>query len=206
MPQRMLILDKLRQGACRTSIRRISQVQRYHLSPVFLSRRSFTTETSAAEPIVQTVESGNLFRPSHGYEAGKRISDNGIPETEREQRRRLAVDKYSVQALRSEVNMDKIEAEIATGTTTYLYELLRKAASRGQGQVVERLVEHLVSERGEEPNLKLYEALMLANVSTEYGSAAKLHVLLQELADEGLAPDTSIYHTMLSVCRRPTSF
>ncbi|KAF2089734.1 hypothetical protein K490DRAFT_2346, partial [Saccharata proteae CBS 121410] len=61
------------------------------------------------------------------------------------------------------------------------------------------LVHHLVRYRREQPNLKLYAALMIINVNPEDGSAAAAARLLKEMMDEGLEPNSEICHNCLKV-------
>ncbi|KAK4999403.1 hypothetical protein LTR66_001552 [Elasticomyces elasticus] len=84
-------------------------------------------------------------------------------------------------------------------STPFLYEKLRVAASYGRIQEVERIVQHLVKERGEEPNLRLYSALILGNVHYEDGAAWRVANLLEEMKQEGLRVDGGICHNVLKV-------
>ncbi len=57
----------------------------------------------------------------------------------------------------------------------------------------------LIKERKERPNLMLYSALILANVSPEEGSAGQAALWFDELLAEGLEADAGICHDMLAV-------
>lgn len=83
--------------------------------------------------------------------------------------------------------------------TDALYRELEYAGLRGDFLRVRILVEALVKERGEEPNLPLYLGLILANTNPQHGSPAKVKDLLEEMGTEGLVPDSSIYHAILKV-------
>lgn len=83
--------------------------------------------------------------------------------------------------------------------TDALYRELEYASLRGDYLRVSTLVEALVKERGEEPNLPLYLALILANTNPQHGSPAEVKGLLEEMGAEGLIPDSSIYHAILKV-------
>ena len=61
------------------------------------------------------------------------------------------------------------------------------------------VVRLLVEERGQKPNLRLYDALLLANTDNQYGSAAEVARILDEIAVEGLTPDSATYHAALRV-------
>ncbi len=80
-----------------------------------------------------------------------------------------------------------------------LYTELQYAALKGDFLRVYCLVEALVKERGEEPNLQLYLSMVLANTNPQHGSPAEVKRLLEEIASEGLVPDSSIYHAVLKV-------
>lgn len=82
-----------------------------------------------------------------------------------------------------------------------LYNELQHAALKGDFIRTHVLVEALVKERGEEPNIHLYLALILANTSTTHGSPAEVKRLLDEMENEGLVPDSAIYHAVLKVAR-----
>lgn len=83
--------------------------------------------------------------------------------------------------------------------TDALYRELEDASLKGDYLRVRILVEALVKERGEEPNLPLYLGLILANTSPQHGSPAEVKDLLEEMGAEGLIPDSSIYHATLKV-------
>ena len=80
-----------------------------------------------------------------------------------------------------------------------LYEELLNASGRGDFIRVYVLVEELVKIRGEEPNSRLYLALILANTNTHHGSPAEVRRLLQDMTDEGLVAGSEIYHAVLKV-------
>ncbi|KAF1811633.1 hypothetical protein P152DRAFT_376498, partial [Eremomyces bilateralis CBS 781.70] len=83
--------------------------------------------------------------------------------------------------------------------TDQLYEDLLSQASRGYIEDTERLVKYLISERAQQPNLRLYRALVLANINPPHGSAESVISILQELADEGLEPDAALCHSVIKV-------
>ncbi len=79
------------------------------------------------------------------------------------------------------------------------YQTLRHAALGGNYAQTGACANILVKERGEKPNLRLYDALLLANADHDYGSASEVTRLLEELASEGLTPDSGTYHAALRV-------
>ncbi len=84
-------------------------------------------------------------------------------------------------------------------STAELHSLLRRYAARGHISRVNELVERLIRERHEQPNARLYEALILVNVNREEGSAARVAALQEELTEEGLMTDNGICHAALKV-------
>ncbi|GAB1318922.1 hypothetical protein MFIFM68171_09132 [Madurella fahalii] len=83
-------------------------------------------------------------------------------------------------------------------TTPVLYETLRALRNHhGQGSKIRQLVEYLVAERGEQPNVFLYEALVTANWDTATGSAGELADVMKEMQTAGLKPSTGFYHSAL---------
>lgn len=82
-----------------------------------------------------------------------------------------------------------------------LYNELQDVSLKGDYIRTYVLVEVLVKERGEEPNIRLYLALILANTSAQHGSPAEVTRLLDEMESEGLVPDSAIYHAVLKVTR-----
>ena len=84
-------------------------------------------------------------------------------------------------------------------TTQFLYKRLRDAAIRGKERECRDLAEVLVKERGEKPNLRLYTALILSNISHDEGAAWRVHELLDDMAEDGLQPDVGTCHAVLKV-------
>lgn len=80
-----------------------------------------------------------------------------------------------------------------------LYELLRSKAGLGKTHEVDEIVQQLVAKYGEAPNLRLYSALILVNHNYEFGSAAEVEQIVQEMRDEMMEPDETCYHNVLKV-------
>ena len=91
------------------------------------------------------------------------------------------------------------EPDPATRTTKSLYNDLRMHAIEGRHDKAVGLVEYLVRERREEPNIELYHNLILANVSFDEGAAWRVHDLLEEMEKDSLQPDVGICHAVLKV-------
>lgn len=77
---------------------------------------------------------------------------------------------------------------------------LRQIALAGDYTQTRACVDILIKERGEEPNARLYDALLLANVDPENGSASEAASILEEMVNEGIAPDAAVCHAVLRVC------
>ena len=83
-----------------------------------------------------------------------------------------------------------------------LYEALKVLHGiEGTYSAIVKIVEFLVTEGGEQPNERLYEALIRANVDPMYGSAGIARSLLSEMEDKGIPTSLSIYHAVLEVSR-----
>jgi len=82
-------------------------------------------------------------------------------------------------------------------TTPILYEMARMSASHGYTNDVRNIVNYLVTRRREQPNLRLYGALILSNVNPTEGAAWRVATLLEEMAEEGLSMDVGICHDVL---------
>ena len=79
------------------------------------------------------------------------------------------------------------------------YQELRRSTQKGSYAHVRDCVEILVRERRQKPNLRLYDALLLANTDNEHGSAGEVNGILDQIAVDGLAPDSATYHAALRV-------
>ena len=88
--------------------------------------------------------------------------------------------------------------------TEKTYNLLGKASRQGHYATTQRVVKELVVDHGEDPNLKIYEALILANTSPVHGSIVEVQRILDEMQEERIPPDSSIYHAVLKVCKWST--
>ena len=65
------------------------------------------------------------------------------------------------------------------------------------------LVEYLITVRGEKLALIHYDSLIRANADAENGSAEAVRVLLKEMKEECVRPDSGLYHGVLQVCFGP---
>jgi hypothetical protein len=64
---------------------------------------------------------------------------------------------------------------------------------------VAELVEYLITVRGEKPALIHYDSLIRANADAENGSVDVVKGLLVEMKQEGIGPDSGLYHGVLQV-------
>lgn len=90
--------------------------------------------------------------------------------------------------------------KVRNQNTEVLYEQMSYAADSGLSNAVQQVAEILVLERHEKPNHRLYAALILSNIDAKEGSAGRAASLLQECKDEGITPNSDMYHSMLKVC------
>lgn len=79
------------------------------------------------------------------------------------------------------------------------YQELRRSTLKGNYTRIQENVKTLVKERGQTPNLRLYDALLLANADAQHGSAGEVARILDEISVEGLTPDSATYHAALRV-------
>lgn len=73
------------------------------------------------------------------------------------------------------------------------------AAAKGEYDAARNIVEYLVRERREKPNLEHYNALILSNISARPGTAWRANDLLVEMQQTGLQPDSATCHAVLKV-------
>ncbi|KXT09333.1 hypothetical protein AC579_4103 [Pseudocercospora musae] len=83
--------------------------------------------------------------------------------------------------------------------TEFIYGRLRAAAVKGHARQCRYFAEYLVKERGEKPNLQIYNALIAVNVHHELGAAWRVSELLEEMRADGLQPDVGTCHAALKV-------
>jgi hypothetical protein len=81
-----------------------------------------------------------------------------------------------------------------------LHETLRniRTENGAYNRIVE-LVTYLIKNRGEKPSLLHYDALIRANADAGRGSADIVAHLLREMKQEGIVPDSGLYHSTLQV-------
>lgn len=91
------------------------------------------------------------------------------------------------------------KARLESESTPMLYEMARTKAAMGKMADVHMIVDVLVRQRREAPNLRLYGILILANVHPSEGAAWRVAALLQEMTNEGLEMDVGVCHDVLKV-------
>lgn len=86
-----------------------------------------------------------------------------------------------------------------------LYDLLRDVRDQeGAYHRIVDLVNYLVKQRGERPNIRHFDALIRANADAEHGSGAVVEELLDEMDREGIIGDSNLYHGVMLVRQPPT--
>lgn len=83
--------------------------------------------------------------------------------------------------------------------TPSIYDDLRRSAIKGDLLQVHAIVKEIVQNQGEEPNSRLFHALILANTDPRHGSPAEVRRLLEEMVREEIMPDSAIYHAVIKV-------
>ena len=93
-------------------------------------------------------------------------------------------------------------AVLRVGNDEQLHEELLRRANAGDLAWTRHLVHLLVHERGEQPDIRHYYALIIANTDPALGSVEDVEGLLQEMEHCEMALDASMYHAVLKVCIR----
>jgi hypothetical protein len=93
-----------------------------------------------------------------------------------------------------------------------LHDTLRTVRDEsGSYQKTIHLVQYLIKNRGERPNVRHFDALIRANADAERGSAEEVEGLLKEMDKQGIIGDSGLYHSVLMVrslwpCRDATVY
>ena len=115
------------------------------------------------------------------------------------QRHRTLSQPARSRAASKDVNPRRPQPPLASVSIESLYDWLDSEAGRGSLDEVNKIVTHLVKDRHEEPNIRLYAAMILGNVDPALGSAGKVAALLKEMKTEGINADSGTYHRSLKV-------
>ena len=91
-------------------------------------------------------------------------------------------------------------AVLRVGNNEQLHEELLRRANAGDLAWTRHLVHLLVHERGEQPDIRHYYALIIANTDPALGSVEDVERLLQEMEQCEMTMDASMYHAILKVC------
>jgi hypothetical protein len=81
--------------------------------------------------------------------------------------------------------------------TPGLYNHMRGAAIEGKYKLCQYIATILVRDRHEQPNMQLYNFLILSNVGYSEGAAFRVMDLLDEMEKDGLSPDVGTCHAAL---------
>ncbi|KAL9004319.1 MAG: hypothetical protein Q9188_002861 [Gyalolechia gomerana] len=82
-------------------------------------------------------------------------------------------------------------------TEEEIYAEMRRASTAGDYPRIREVLKIMIQDRGEKPNRRHFQALLLANISPEHGSAAEVVRILQEMEDESIMLDSALYHAIL---------
>ena len=184
MPPTRIVIDGLWRVLCPSwntlphGTRSSNSIQSYRLlrQSATTPRRNTVQAYSQRSSAASTAQSSNI-------RAGSR--------QQKTRARGVAFTFSSIQR-RGQERIRKVDLGIA-------FQTLRRTALEGDYAQTEAYVRILLKERGERPNLRLYDALLLAQADHEKGSAQETARLLDELASEGLTPDSGTYHAALRV-------
>ncbi|KAI4197168.1 MAG: hypothetical protein LQ350_006112 [Teloschistes chrysophthalmus] len=80
-----------------------------------------------------------------------------------------------------------------------LYEKLRKVSATGDYIRIHEILRTLIEERGEQPNRRHYQAMLLGNTNAQHGSPAEVAHILQQMEAEGISLDSAAYHAIIKV-------
>lgn len=80
-----------------------------------------------------------------------------------------------------------------------LHEELRRTSTAGDSPRLQEILRALIHDRGEKPNRRHYQALLLANISPQHGSAAEVVRVLLQMEEAGITLDSAAYHAVLKV-------
>ncbi|ELR08626.1 hypothetical protein VC83_02255 [Pseudogymnoascus destructans] len=79
-----------------------------------------------------------------------------------------------------------------------LHDILRTVRDEsGSYQKTIHLVQYLIKNRGERPNVRHFDVLIRANADAERGSAEEVEGLLKEMDKQGIIGDSGLYHSVL---------
>ena len=94
-------------------------------------------------------------------------------------------------------------AVLRVGNHDQLHEELLRRANAGDLAWTRHLVHFLVHERGEQPDIRHYYALIVANTDPALGSVEEVERLVQEMENSQMTMDAGVYHAVLKVCVNP---
>lgn len=96
---------------------------------------------------------------------------------------------------------DRFNRDLQSTSREVIYEALAALQESENSYFnIVRLAEHLVTQRRERPNARLYEALIKANVNHVHGSAEVARDLFREMVRLRITPSPKIYIALLQVC------
>lgn len=200
--QSLRTIESVRKSPIRHNASRSSRARPFHTAP---SRSNFSTEIPPLPPKQQKGISAEQASPVNSLGLLGTRSDNqdGVRDQwslqipvrigQRDKRVQLRTAGLSLESFPAFSRAEDVPI-------SHLHERLRHLASlEDTYERIASLVEYLIVERGEKPALIHYDALIRANASAEQGSAAVVEDLLKEMREEGINPDSGLYHAVLQV-------
>ena len=139
----------------------------------------------------------HLIRPATCSASGAVPIRHSTITSQYRKRRILPVVPTASRDFRSKAS--PVKGPLAELDTTTIYENLRIWAASGDHTKVVEAVQYLINERQEHPNVRLYSALILVNVSPTYGTASRVAALLQDMRNDRIEPDAGTCHDILEV-------
>lgn len=112
----------------------------------------------------------------------------------------LNLDKH--RRLLRDGQSQQTDEKFESRSTAELYQDLSDAGPNLDYHRTLNIVDVLVRDRGEKPSNQLYTALILANVSHEYGSAETVQQLLEQIEQDNVSPDSATFHAIIKVRQR----
>lgn len=119
-----------------------------------------------------------IFRPSEQHNASRKLGPTGIFGSQR----------------RKQPPTDLVHLP-----TPELYERLGLFSADGQCEAVDRVINILIRDRQQPPNLRMYSAILHSYANPEEGTAGKIRKILDDMEEDGIELDAGACHSVLKV-------
>ncbi|KAH6856613.1 hypothetical protein B0I37DRAFT_367935 [Chaetomium sp. MPI-CAGE-AT-0009] len=161
-----------------------------------------TTSPTSKPPETGSVSASTLYQstldsPPETTEAGTPTIDESLRSLRSRPGKGQAQKIHASTLCESTSDFPPETTEAATPTIYEALRSLRNWPGKGQAQKIRRLVKYLVEDRGERPNVFLYEALVTANWDPATGSADEVLEMYKEMRSAGIQPSQGWYHSAL---------